>query len=81
MNLALRPDVERFIQEQVRVGRFPTPEAVVEAAIAGLDDTDHELDDETVAAINEAEAQADRGEGMELDEFRAQMNQRLRDAR
>ena len=33
-----------------------------------------ELDGETAANINEAGAQADRGEGMDLDAFRARMN-------
>jgi Arc/MetJ-type ribon-helix-helix transcriptional regulator len=78
MNLSLRPEIQRFIDEQVKAGRFATPEAVVEAAITELRfSSDEELDEQSIAAINEAEAQADRGEGIELDAFRAKMNQRL----
>jgi Arc/MetJ-type ribon-helix-helix transcriptional regulator len=73
-----RPDLERFIDEQVKTGRYPSPEAVVEAAIADFrDNPGAELDDDTIAAINEAEEQADRGEGMELDAFRDHMNKRM----
>ena len=69
-----RPDLERFIDEQVKAGRYPSAEAVVEAAIADLRDcSGAELDDGTIDAINEAEDQVDRGEGMELDAFRDHM--------
>ena len=78
MTLSLRPDVQQFIDEQVRAGRFPSPEAVVEAAIVELRQNGVEsLDDDTIAAINEGEAQADRGEGMDLDAFRAHMMKRV----
>ena len=73
-----KPDLQRFVQEQVRAGHYPSVEAVVEAAIAELRDLQAEaLDDETIDAINEAEAQADRGEGVDLDTFPA----RLRESR
>ena len=78
MILTLRPEVEKFIGEQVRDGRFPTPEAVVEAAILALrDDPPLEIDDETAAAINEAEAEIDRGEGMDLAAVRSHFSKRL----
>ena len=77
MKLSLRPEIEGFIDEQVKAGRFPTPEAVVEAAISEMRDASGiELDDAAIAAINEAEEQADRGEGIELDAFRAKMRAR-----
>jgi putative addiction module CopG family antidote len=78
MNLSLRPEIQHFIDEQVKAGRYPTPEALVEAAIAEMQETDDaDLDEATIAAINEAEEQADRGEGVDLDTFRARMNQRF----
>jgi Arc/MetJ-type ribon-helix-helix transcriptional regulator len=77
MNLTLRPTTQQFIDEQVKNGQFPSPEAVVEAAIAEMQAHD-DLDESTIAAINEAEAQADRGEGLELDAFRAEFAKRLR---
>lgn len=75
MELTLQPDTRRFIDDQVKAGRFPTPEAVVEAAIAQWQNDD--LDAETIAAINEAEAQADRGEGIDLATFRAGFQDRI----
>ena len=64
---SLRPEVQRFIDEQVKSGRFPTPEAVVEAAILDWQDlAGFDLDDETAAAINEA-----------LDAFRAHISKRF----
>lgn len=73
-----KPDLQRFIEEQVRAGHYASPEDVVEAAVAGLrDSTEAELDDDTIAAINEAEEQADRGEGVDLDTFRAHMEKRI----
>jgi Arc/MetJ-type ribon-helix-helix transcriptional regulator len=78
MNLSLAPDIRRFINDQVRAGRFATPEAVVEAAIVNMRDTnDAELDDQTIAAINEGEEQGDRGEGIELAAFREQWKKKL----
>jgi Arc/MetJ-type ribon-helix-helix transcriptional regulator len=79
MVLSLRREVQQFIDEQVRAGRFPTPEAVVEAAIAEFSDTtaEFQLTAADIAAINKAEAQADRGEGTDLDEFRVQIGKRF----
>jgi Arc/MetJ-type ribon-helix-helix transcriptional regulator len=79
MNLALTPEIERRIAEQVRLGRFPTAEAVVEAAVAELTEAgfDESLDAEDVAAIHEAEAQIDRGEGIEASTVRAEMSKRF----
>jgi Arc/MetJ-type ribon-helix-helix transcriptional regulator len=74
MNLTFRPDIQRFIDDQVKSGRFPTPEALIEAAVDDMrSNGEADLDDETIAAINEAEEQADRGEGEDLDAFRARM--------
>jgi Arc/MetJ-type ribon-helix-helix transcriptional regulator len=79
MVLLLRQEIEQFIDEQVKAGRFPTCEAVVEAAIAEFSDItpEFQLTSADIAAINKAEAQANRGEGMELDAFRAQISKRF----
>jgi Arc/MetJ-type ribon-helix-helix transcriptional regulator len=75
--MRLRPDIQQFIDEQVALGSFPTAESVIEAAIADMrDDFQADLDDATIAALNEAEEQADRGEGEDLDAFRARMRRR-----
>ena len=44
-------------------------------------ENDFDLDDETIAAINEGEAQADQGLGEDLDSFRARLAERLSVAR
>ena len=78
MNISLKPDLQKFVDEQVNAGHFPSPEAVVEAALAEMRNYRAEpLDADTIAAINEADQQADRGEGIELDAFRAQMSERF----
>ena len=71
MYLILKPETEQFINAQVKAGRFASREDLIEAALAAFQDAiAEELDDETVAAINEGLAQADRGEGVDLETFR-----------
>ncbi|HEX4125648.1 MAG TPA: hypothetical protein VHY37_13045 [Tepidisphaeraceae bacterium] len=79
MKLALTQETQRRIAEQVRLGRFPTPEAVIEAAIVELTEraADEMMDAADIAAINEAEAQIDRGEGIELPALRAELSKRF----
>lgn len=75
----LRPETRGFIESQVQSGRFPTAEAVIEAAIDQLSDSLHgvQLTPADITAINEAERQADRGEGMELEDFKVHMRRRM----
>ena len=78
MTLSFRPEIQRYIDDQVKSGRFPTPEAFIEHAILEARDAEVvEIDDETAAAINEAEEQTDRGEGMDLAAFRAHISKRF----
>ena len=37
MNISLKPDVQKLIDERVNSGKYSSPEAVVEAAIMALD--------------------------------------------
>ena len=63
------PELERFITEEVKSGRFPSHTAAVAAAVERMM-LEHEFldtDDETLAAIDEAEAQLDRGEGITVE--------------
>ncbi len=83
--LTLSPETERMIAEQVGSGRFPTPEAGVVAAVAGLAGSpaprvdgeegawDESLYAEDLAAIAEADAEAERGDGIDLETFRAEV--------
>ena len=70
MNVRLPPDLERFVVEEVKAGHFASRDDVIKAALARLmlDPPEQDLDPQTLAAIEEAEAQIDRGEGMPLNE-------------
>ena len=69
MNVSLHPELQKFVDEQVRTGRFLTPEEVVNAALANLQ-TEQQLDENLVpedleelrAQIAVGIEQADRGE-------------------
>jgi Arc/MetJ-type ribon-helix-helix transcriptional regulator len=72
MHLQLKkPELERFIDEQVDAGFFPNREAAVEQMMR--DQESSELDDETAAAINRAEEQIDAGYGIDFKQFAAEM--------
>src|SRR5437773_1234582 len=58
MTLTLPPDLERFVQDQIANGRFPTPDGVIEAGLRLLLDRQNELRRLVGAGIE----QADRGE-------------------
>ncbi len=69
VQITLKPEVEQFVEEQVKAGHYPSADALVEAAVIYMRDSG--LDEETIAAINEGSEQAERGEGMSLEECRA----------
>ena len=78
MNITLRPDIQRRINEKIRSGEFESVEAIVEQALTFfLDHEEGEMDEEefrdTKAAIDEARDQAERGEGISLDDFDQRM--------
>jgi putative addiction module CopG family antidote len=78
MNVSLKPEVRKFIENQVKTGRFDSPDAVLEEAVNRMmTESDSELDDETVAAINRAEEQLDRGDGIDFDQFAVEMRKRI----
>lgn len=72
-----RPELEKFIDEQVKAGHFPTPEAAVEAAVEHMMLDHDELDDETAEAINRADEQLARGEGIDFKQFAAEMRKKF----
>lgn len=73
-----KPEIERFVDEQVGAGHFSSPAEVVEAALARLmlDPVFDELDDATIAAIEEGNAQIEWGEGIYFQAFAAEMRKR-----
>jgi putative addiction module CopG family antidote len=77
MNISLKPDARRFIEEQVKAGRFQSAGEVLEEAVSRMMLDSEDLDDQTAAAINRAEEQIDRGEGMDFDQFAAEIRGRI----
>jgi Arc/MetJ-type ribon-helix-helix transcriptional regulator len=78
MNVTLKADAQRFVEEQARSGRYRTRDEVLEAAVQHMiAQSKDKLDDATVKAINRAEEQLDRGEGIDFDKFAAAMRRRI----
>jgi putative addiction module CopG family antidote len=85
MDIPLKPELEKFIDDQVEVGRFTSAAEVVEAGLARLmldpiEDAEP-LDPEDIAAIEEAEAQFARGESLTVDQAREHFRRRGVDLR
>ena len=80
MQLELKkPELERFIDDQVKAGLFPDHQTAVEAAIEQMMQSQQEtgLDDETVEAINRAEEQIDAGHGIDFKNFATEMRKKF----
>lgn len=63
MSLTFSPDNQQFIEQALSAGTFPSKEALLDEAVAQLRERE-----ETLAAVREGLAQAERGEGMDFDE-------------
>jgi Arc/MetJ-type ribon-helix-helix transcriptional regulator len=72
MSISLTPETQRLIEERMKQEGYATPDELVRVALQTLDQVQGEdleqLDPDTQAAIEEAEAQYQRGEGIPLDE-------------
>lgn len=80
MHLHLKkPELERFIDEQVSAGFFPDRQAAVEAAVEQMmqDRQEAQLDDDTVEAIRRADEQIDAGHGIDFKQFAAEMRKKF----
>ncbi len=64
MNISLKPELAKFVADQVKAGRFSSAAQVLEAGVSRLmlDPPARELDAEDLAAIEEGLEQANRGE-------------------
>ena len=71
-----KPELAKFVDEKVKSGDFPSREAVVEDALTRMMEDEVTLTDEDVAAINAAEEQIDRGEGIDFKDFAARMRKK-----
>lgn len=73
MNVTLKPELERFIEDQVNAGRFSSVADVLEAGLARLilDPPGDWLDGEDLTAIEVSERQIARGEDVDWKEASA----------
>jgi putative addiction module CopG family antidote len=82
MQVSLRPELAKFIEEQVKGGRFGSADDAVNEAVARLREEEEllagELDDEDLAAIEEGLAQIERGEARPWEDVRAELVKRFR---
>jgi antitoxin ParD1/3/4 len=88
MSIALKPEQQQFIQQQIALGRFRSEEEVLEKALQLLSSQYREYDnwvEDTRAKIDEAQAEIDsaeptlreRGEGIPLDVAMTQLRDGL----
>jgi Arc/MetJ-type ribon-helix-helix transcriptional regulator len=78
MDITLKPETLRRISEKVHGGEFESADAIVEQAVTFFLDYEEEDMDEvefraTKAAVDEAFEQAERGEGLSLEDFEKNM--------
>lgn len=60
-----KPELEKFILDQVNSGNYATADAAIEAAVEQMMQEHGELDDQTLAAINRADEQYEAGQFVE----------------
>jgi Arc/MetJ-type ribon-helix-helix transcriptional regulator len=78
MQVKLRPETQRFIEEQVNSGRFPSSDELLDEAVGRMmSDQELSLDAETLAVIKRAEDQFARGEDIDFDVFAAEMRRKI----
>jgi putative addiction module CopG family antidote len=74
MNLQLRPELQKFVDEKVKAGEYSSTNDVVEAGIARLMlDPAPDLDEDTLRALEEGEAEGDRGEVRAWEDLKAEL--------
>ena len=76
MNVVLPPELEKFVEEEVRAGRYESPERLVEAAVShlmGASTIDDFAPGELAELIAEGEADIARGDVIDGDEVFAML--------
>lgn len=80
MTISLSPETQKLLEEHMRRGGYASPDDVVRLALHALTgvegDTIEELDEETQAAIERAEAESVRGEGRPWEQVRDELRAR-----
>ena len=74
MNVSFRPELQAFIDEQVKTGRYQSAQAVLEDALMRMMEEEiPPLDD---AAIERADGEIDRGEALDWKEVSAELRRK-----
>ena len=80
MSISRTPRTQKLIEERMKATGYSTPDELVEVALQTLDQMQAEdydqLNSNTRAAIEEAEAQHQRDEGIPLDEAFARLRKK-----
>jgi Arc/MetJ-type ribon-helix-helix transcriptional regulator len=73
--MTLDPQLQKFIDEEVRKGHFASSGEVIAAGVARLmlDPAGEDLDDTTLAAIERAEQAIDQGKGRSFEDVAAEV--------
>jgi len=79
MNVAIDPEYEKFIDEQVKAGRFSSSAEALEAGIARLmlDPDPDVLDEQDVADIRQSLDQIQKGEVIDAKTVHAEIRKRF----
>ena len=83
MNIVLKPEQEKFIEELIKSGRYETIEEVIEQAFYLLEDTCYyqQWVEETRKKVAVGTAQLERGEGIEGEVVIARLREKFHKAR
>ena len=80
MNIVLSPATQKLLEDRMKKGGYASPDEVMRAALERWDSPDEgqgdELDDHSLAAIEEGLAEAERGECRPLEDVRTEFRAR-----
>jgi antitoxin ParD1/3/4 len=78
MNISLTPDLEGFIEDKVKSGRYTTASEVVQEALRLLEERERmkaQQLEELERRLAKATEQLDRGEGIPIEDVREELRQ------
>jgi Arc/MetJ-type ribon-helix-helix transcriptional regulator len=77
MNVTLSPQTQKLLEERMKEGDYASPDDIIRVALETLEgEAIEDLDPQTLEAIDRAEAQAERGEGISIDQARAELRRK-----
>lgn len=79
MKVTLPRELEKFVQEQVQAGNYPSAQELIESAVARLkfDEEQEQLPPEIWEAIAQAEEEFEKGDSVDWEEFKVQFQKRF----